>query len=77
MVGVRGDIKIHDPGEGDDQQDDQKEVKLKAQTPHGWQDFFREYSSHHILGLFILQKILRRGQEYFRKKSDLNLFLQY
>jgi hypothetical protein len=74
MVGVRGDIKIHDSGEGDNQEDDQKEVKLKAQTLHGWQDSFREYSLHRVLHLFILQKVPRRQQEHLRKEMTLAYF---
>jgi hypothetical protein len=35
MSGEGSDIKIHDPGKGDDEQDDQEKVKFKAQTPHG------------------------------------------
>jgi hypothetical protein len=68
MVGVRGDIKIHDSGEGDHQQDDQEEVKLEAQTPHRWQDFFKEYSLHRVLHLLILQKVPRRRLEYFGRE---------
>jgi hypothetical protein len=30
MLGIRGNIKVHDASEGDHEQDDQKEIKLKA-----------------------------------------------
>ncbi|MDO9350219.1 MAG: hypothetical protein Q7U55_03165 [Deltaproteobacteria bacterium] len=61
MPGVGGDIKIHDSGKGDNEQDDQKGVKLKAQTlkaqtPYNWQDFFKEYSLRPVFHLFILRK---------------------
>jgi hypothetical protein len=77
MAGVRGDIKIHDSCERDNEQDEEKEVKPEAQTPRGWQDFLREYSLHRVLHLFILQKGPRRLQKHFVRGDNLSLSLLY
>ena len=71
MIGIRGDIKIHDPGEGDHQQDDEKEVKPKAQAPRDRKDFFKQDLMHRVFHLFILRNGPGRRQKYFRQEAVL------
>jgi hypothetical protein len=46
MASIRGHVKIHDSRKGNNQQDEEKKVELKTQTPHGRQNFPEEYSMH-------------------------------
>jgi len=63
VLSVGSDVKVHDSGKGDDEQDEQKKVKLKTQAPHGGRDFPEKYCLQGIFHLFILTKGTQKTAE--------------
>jgi hypothetical protein len=42
VAGIKGHVEIHDSRKGNNQKDEEKEVELKTQAPHGRQNFPEE-----------------------------------